>query len=375
VIAHTAESIVNFRGPLVREMVARGLEVFALAPDYDEATKAAVTALGARPIDYSLSRATVNPWRDLRDFLRLRQQLHKLEADITFAYTIKPVIYGTLAARFAGVPSRYVMIEGAGHLFVDDGTISLCRGMVRAVTMVLYALSLSQAKRIFMLNKDDIALFTRWGMASRSKVVLIDGIGLDLEYYRFAPPVFNPICFILVARLLKEKGVYDYIEAARKVRAVCPEARFILLGSIDRNPTSVTYQEVERLKAEGLVEVAGHVSDVRPWLEKASVFVLPSYREGLPRSSQEAMALGRPVIATDVPGCRDTVIEGENGFVVPVRDSAALATAMLKFVYAPKLVAEMGARSRSIAEKRFDVHRINAQILQEIGIMPVNAKS
>jgi len=366
-IAPTALSIINFRGPMVRELITRGVDVFALAPDYDEATRAAVVALGARPIDSSLSRATVNPLRDLRDFFRLRKQLHELRADISFAFTIKPVIYGTLAASLAGVPSRYAMIEGAGHLFTDDGGHSLRRGLVRAITVVLYKLGLGQAKRIFILNNDDIALFTGSRMTSLRKVVHIDGIGLDLDNYHFTPPVLDPICFILVARLLKEKGVYDYIEAAQKVRAVCPAAGFILVGSIDRNPTSVTDQEVETWKEKGLVEVTGHVADVRPWLKKASVFVLPSYREGMPRSTQEAMAMGRPVITTNVPGCRDTVVEGVNGFIVPVRDSVALATAMLKFVKNPALLAEMGIRSRAMAEERFDVRRINSQILEVIG--------
>jgi len=366
-IAHNAQSIVNFRGPLVRELITRGVDVFALAPDYDEVTKAAVVALGARPVEFSLLRAMVNPLRDLRDLCSLREKLRELKADISFAFTIKPVIYGTLAALMAGVPSRYAMIEGAGHLFTDDGIRSIRRGLVRAITVVLYKLGLRQAKRVFMLNSDDIALFTGSQMTSLHKVVHIDGIGLDLDYYYFAPPVLDPVCFILVARLLKEKGVYDYIEAARKVREACPEARFILVGCVDRNPTSVTDQEIKTWKESGLVEVSGHVTDVRPWLKKASVFVLPSYREGMPRSTQEAMAMGRPVITTNVPGCRDTVVEGVNGFIVPVRDSLALATAMLKFVKNPALLAEMGIRSRAMAEERFDVRRINSQILEVIG--------
>ena len=151
------------------------------------------------------------------------------------------------------------------------------------------------------------------------------------------------------------------------MREACPEARFILVGCVDRNPTSVTDQEIGTWKESGWVEVSGHVTDVRPWLKKASVFVLPSYREGMPRSTQEAMAMGRPVITTNVPGCRDTVVEGVNGFIVPVRDSVALATAMLKFVKNPAILAEMGIRSRAMAEERFNVRRINSQILEVIG--------
>jgi len=234
---------------------------------------------------------------------------------------------------------------------------------------MLYSVALGHARRVFMLNKDDVDLFVGSRMVARRKVVLIDGIGLDLKFYRAAPPVLEPICFILVARLLREKGVYEYVEAAKLVKIACPMTRFILVGSIDKNPSSVTAQEVTAWEAEGLIELSGQVSDVRSWLVKASVFVLPSYREGLPRSTQEAMAAGRPVITTDVPGCRDTVVDGMNGFIVPVRDVAALAKAMLKFVNNPELIAEMGAKSRAIAEQRFDVHRINSKILREMDLL------
>lgn len=369
-IAHQAQSLVNFRGPLIRECVARGVAVLALAPDYDDVTRAAVAALGATPVESSLSRATINPWQDLQDFLRLRKQLRQLAVEISFSYTIKPVIYGTLAAAMSGVPSRFALIEGAGHLYTDDGRISLKRVLLRTIVSTLYALALSQAEWVFVLNRDDKALFSRFWPGSSRKIVQLDGIGLDLMHYFTAPVDSNSITFICVARLLREKGIYDYLEAARRVRTVCPSVSFILVGSTDRNPTSVRPEEIEEWRASGLMEIVGHVADVRPWLQRASVFVLPSYREGLPRSTQEAMAMGRAVITTDVPGCRDTVVEGVNGFIVPVRDPASLADAMLRFVQAPQLVARMGANSREIAQRRFDVHRINAQIFEKMDIEP-----
>jgi glycosyltransferase involved in cell wall biosynthesis len=367
-IAHNAYTIINFRGPLIRELVSRGIDVYAFAPDYEEITKEGVIALGASPIQSSLSRATANPLRDICDLVRMWRLLIGLRADMALSYTIKPVIYGTLAARMAGVPDRYAMIEGAGHLFTDDGKISLRRGLLRLITAVLYRIGLSQAKRVFLLNRDDIKLFTSSRMLSEEKAVLIDGIGLDLMHYHVVPPVVDPICFIFVARLLKEKGIYDFIAAAEIVKAAFPDVRFMILGGVDINPTSVTSREVEAWKMSGLVEFLGQVSDVRPWLAQSSVFVLPSYREGLPRSTQEAMATGRPVITTDVPGCRDTVIDGENGFLIPVRDPSALAKAMLRFVSNPQLVVSMGEKSRIVAEARFDVDLINAKVLEIMGL-------
>lgn len=362
-ISNQAFSIINFRGPLVREMVENGMTVFALAPDYTDDTRAAVRALGATPVDSSLSRAGMNPFRDAVDLFRLSLQLSRLHLDATFAYFIKPVIYGTLAARLAGVPRRLAMIEGAGYVFTHDEHVSLKRRSLRLFVSKLYTLGLSQAHRVFLLNSDDKKLFVDMGMVAEEKIQLLDGIGIDLVHYEAASPVTQPVCFILIARLLREKGVYEYIDAARRTKAANPEVRFLLVGDVDHNPGSISEAEARSWSAEGVVEWPGHVTDVREWLKQASVFVLPSYREGLPRSTQEAMAMARAVVTTDVPGCRATVSDGVNGFVVPARNSHALEKAMLKFIEQPELITSMGKMSRELAERRFNVHAINAQIL------------
>lgn len=362
-ITNQAFSITNFRGPLVRAMVQKGVQVFALAPDYDDASRAAVIALGAVPVDCSMARSGTNPVRDVFDLVRLAILLRRLRLDLTFAYFIKPVIYGTLAASLAGVPRRFSMIEGAGYVFTDDIRPSWRRRVLRSFVTWLYKQGLGKASVVFMLNPDDKALFVGEGMVASDKVQLLDGIGLDLDHFRPVPPVLPP-CFVLIARLLREKGVYDFIEAARRVKVLYPAARFLLVGSVDLNPGSVAQAEINAWVAEGVIEWPGQVADVRPWIAQASVFVLPSYyREGLPRSTQEAMAMGRPVITSDAPGCRETVNEGVNGFMVPVRNPEALAKAMMDFVRQPDLIDSMGTESRAMAERRFDVHKINAQIL------------
>lgn len=368
IIANQAFSISNFRGPLIREMVSRGVTVYALAPDYDDASRAAVAALGALPVDSSMSRTGMNPFRDVLDMLRLAIQLRRLKLDATFSYFIKPVIYGTLAARLACVPKRFAMIEGAGYVFIESDKSSLRRNVLRTLVTQLYRLGLNQAQRVFMLNQDDKKLFVKSGMVNAAKVQLIDGIGLDLDYFQVVPLAFQTTCFILVARLLREKGVYDYVDAARRVKVIHPDARFLLLGNVDLNPGSIPEEKVHAWVTEGVVEWPGQVSDVRSWIAEASVFVLPSYREGLPRSTQEAMAMGRPIITTDMPGCRETVVEGVNGFMVPVRNPEALAQAMLYFIEQPSLIPQMGAESRRMAEEKFDVHKINAEILAAMGI-------
>jgi glycosyltransferase involved in cell wall biosynthesis len=368
-ITSQAFSLHNFRGPLIRALVHKGVKVFALAPDYNEASRAEVIALGAEPLDAPMSRAGMNPLKDARDLWRLRQQLVKLRVDASFTYFIKPVIYGTLAARLAGISRRFAMIEGAGYVFIDQDDASFLRRLLRFILMGLYRFALQSASLVFLLNLDDYALFVDGGMVAADKVVLLNGIGVDLDYFSPQPVNFEPICFMMAARLLRTKGVYDYIAAARLVKAQYPEIRFLLLGSVDVNPDSLAQSEIDGWVAEGLIESPGHVADVTYWLKQTSVFVLPSYyREGIPRSIMEAMAMQRPVITTDTVGCRDMVEDGVNGFKVPMRNPEALSKAMLAFVEHPQWIEQMGKASRMMAENKYDVNQVNAKILSDMKI-------
>ncbi|MBC7344613.1 MAG: glycosyltransferase family 4 protein [Clostridia bacterium] len=369
ILGNQAFSLVNFRGLLIRAMVEKGHKVLALAPDYDETTRERVKALGAEPIDYSLSRTGLNPLRDVLDFLRLCFLLRKLRPDVVLAYAMKPVIYGTLAAWMARVPRRFALIEGLGYSFTPAGEKEgLKKKIVRNIVQILCRLSLPRATKVFFLNRDDFSEFISLRIVSEEKAFLLGPIGVDLQHFNFAPPVKKPVTFLLAARLLREKGVVEFAEAARIIKRKYPETRFILLGGLDTNPGAISRAEVESWVRDGVLEWPGHVDDVRPWISQASVFVLPSYREGVPRSIQEAMAMGRPVITTDAPGCRETVIEGVNGFLVPVRDVDALVRAMERFILEPELIERMGKESRRLAEERFDVHKINGLFLREMGL-------
>ncbi len=353
----------------MRCLVLKGIKVYALAPDYDDASRAGVLALGVEPVDAPMSRAGMNPLKDAYDVWRLSRQLRKLQVDASFAYFIKPVIYGTLAAAFASVPKRFAMIEGAGYVFIEQHDPYYFRRFLRFVLMGLYRLALGFADRVFLLNTDDQQLFVESGMVAAQKVVLLNGIGVDLDYFSPRAPQISPVCFIMSARLLRSKGVCDYVSAARQVKALHPEVRFLLLGSPDVNPDSLTQAEIDNWVAEGIIECPGHVADVRDWLAQASVFVLPSYyREGVPRSIMEAMSMQRPVITTNVAGCRDTVQEGMNGFILPIRNPGLLAKSMLAFIEQPQMIETMGRESRLMAETQFDVIKINAQILSKMNI-------
>jgi glycosyltransferase involved in cell wall biosynthesis len=367
IIASQAFSLHNFRGPLICDLVAAGITVYALAPDYDDHSRAVVTALGAVPVDFEMSRTGISPWRDGRALLDLTVLLRHLKPDVTLGYFIKPVIYGTLAAWLAGVPRRVAMIEGLGYVFTPSGDrITWRRKLLKALVSKLYKFSLGKAHQVILLNRDDLAYLVKSRLLDESKALILGGIGVELADWPRVPALSRPVTFLLVARLLREKGIVEYAHAAREVKLQHPCVRFLLLGALDPNPGGLREEEIQAWVAEGLLEWPGHVA-VKPWLEQASVFVLPSYREGFPRSSQEAMAMGRPVITTDVPGCRDTVQEGVNGFLVPVRDVHALADAMLRFVRDPGLIETMGGKSRDFAEVNFDVHKINRRLLKVLG--------
>ena len=355
-------------------MAGRGINVLALAPDYDEATRTAVRELKAEPVDFSLSRTGMNPLRDAADMLRLALLLRRLKPDIVLGYAIKPVIYGTLAAWLAGVPQRFAMIEGLGYVFIPpEGSEPLKRRALRGAVRILYAMALRSASLVFFLNKDDIDEFSKSRIIPLAKTFLLGGIGVDLDEWRPAPIVTEPVTFLLAARLLREKGIMVYAEAARLVKQRHQDARFFLIGSLDTNPGALSRKEVEAWVTKGILEWPGRVPDVRLWMAKASVFVLPSYyREGVPRSTQEAMAMARPVITTDAPGCRETVVDGKNGFLVPARDAKALAEAMERFILQPELIERMGEASRKMAEERFDVHKVNRLILEKMGIDEIN---
>nr|WP_269144711.1 glycosyltransferase family 4 protein [Devosia faecipullorum] len=364
-VGNQAFGLLNFRAALIQRLVRDGHEVTALVPDYTASSRAAVVALGATPMDHSISRNGVNPLRDFRATWQLRQTLRRIAPDVVLSYTVKPVVFGTLAAWLAGAKRRFALIEGLGHAFIHSETLKqrLLQGFVSS----LYRVALGRADRTLFLNRDDETEFTRRSIVPPGRSVVVGTIGVDLRQWRAAPPVSDPVTFLFIGRLLFEKGVAEFVEAARQVRRDFPATRFVLVGDVDTNPSSIDRETVLDWVASGLLDWPGH-TDVRPWIARSSVFVLPSYREGFPRATQEAMAMGRAVITTDVPGCRETVIEDNNGFLVPPRDAVALATAMRHFLERPELIDMMGRKSREVAEKRFDIERANDRILAAMGM-------
>lgn len=367
VIGGWPPSLVNFRGKLLEAMRALGHEVITCAGGDDPDVAARLNKMGVLYLPLHLDRTGINPLRDLGLLVKLIRLMRAERPDVVLAYTIKPIIYGLLAARFIGVKQRFALVTGLGYAFIAD--VSLKQRLIGWLAARLYKLALKNAATVFFQNNDDLALFQkRKILSSKAKTVRVMGSGVDLHHFAPMPLPERPVVFLLIARLLADKGIREYVEAARIVHHKYPKARFALLGPYDVNPAAIEPVEVQSWVKEGVIEYWGETNDVTSFIGRCTVYVLPSYREGMPRSVLEAMSMRRPIITTDVPGCRDTVIDGKNGYLVPVKDISALALAMMKMLSPNAPLAEMGKESRLLAEQHFGVSSVNRVILDSMGL-------
>ena len=364
IVGNYGPSLYSFRGRLMAELVKRGYRVLGCAPELDQDTQDRLMSLGVETRDLPMRRGATNPLDDLRLFWRLYRFFRTERPDVVLTYTIKPVVYGNMAARLACVPRKASIIAGLGSSFPVNGGVRL----VGAVAKSLYALAMQACDIVCFQNPDDLNVFYDQGLISRAdEAHVVSGSGVDLSEYPVAPLPPRPR-FILVGRMIAEKGVREFRSAAANLRVRHPGASFALAGWCDTdNPGGIAREEIDKWVADGDIDYLGAVSHVRSLLADASVFVLPSYyREGTPRTILEAMSMGRAIITTDSPGCRETVMDGINGFLLPVRDVAALEDAMERFIDDPELQVAMGHESRRLCEERFDVNIVNDHILSSL---------
>lgn len=364
VLASYAPSLVNFRGPLIQSLIDAGHTVVTAAPEMTEPLHDQLRAMGAIPHQIDLSRNNLSVLGDIRYCLNINSLIRKHQPDLLFSYTIKPNIWGALAAAMAGVAS-IGMVTGLGTAFtVSDAPQSAKKRLAFTVARRLYRWSSSFNTRIIFQNPDDLKDFIEAGcLRDQSKAALVDGSGVDMTHFTPVPPARKPV-FLMIARLLRNKGVLEYAAAAKILRARYPEARFRLVGPLDPGIDGIDSADLEAWVADGTIDYVGAVEDVRPHLAEAMVYVLPSYREGTPRSVLEAMSMGRAIVTTDAPGCRETIRDSVEGYLVPVGDSEALAAAMERFLRDPELAATMGAKAHERALTKYDVHRINRVMIE-----------
>ena len=360
-----APSLTNFRGPLIREMARAGHRVFAVAPGLTDEIGDRIRALGGIPVEIDLGRGSLNPLRALATTRQFRALIRKLRPDVVIAYTVTPIVLGAAAAKSEGVSRFVALITGLGYAFT--GGREPKRLLSRLLGLLMYRRALRRADIALFQNPDDREEFGRLGLLpARLPTGIVNGSGVDLDHFQPAPLPDRP-SFLMIARFLKDKGVREYGEAAARLKRNHPEVEVALAGWLDDSPDAIDASDLDRFAAAGLT-LLGRLDDVRPAIAAASVYVLPSYREGTPRSVLEAMAMGRAIITTDAPGCRETAIDGDNGFLVPPRDADGLHRAMLRFVEQPELAAPMGLRSRRLAEQKYDVTEVSRALMKYAGL-------
>lgn len=375
IIASYPASILKFRGPLIKALQDKGFEVHIAAPEFNSHPEEikALKKLGYILHGIPMQRTGTNPLKDATALLSLYFIMKKVKPSHILAYTIKPVIYGTLAAKVARIPNRFALITGLGYAFQQVEETGQ-RSNLQKLIHVLYKQALTQTSKVFFQNTDDLNLFKKMKLISSvTPTIIVNGSGVDIAEYKVAPfPITADnrpeLRFLLIARLLKAKGIKEYAKAAEIIKTKYPQVQFNLVGWVDDNPDSIKQQELDHWIENKTINFWGKLADVKPAIAESSVYVLPSYREGIPRTVLESMAMGRPIITTDTPGCRETVIDGYNGYLVKVKSVDDLVQAMQKFINHPDLIREMGKASRILAEEKFDVHAVNQVMLQEMGL-------
>ena len=357
-------TLINFRLDLMLEMIRLGHQVIAVGNESADKWEKILRPYGIEYRFIKMQRNGLNPVRDFFSFIQLVKLLKKERPDRVFTSQAKMVLYGGLASHFLGITEVYPLIAGLGSVFLAS---SLKGRILKNILMCGYRLSLRKSPSVFFQNQDDASFFIDNKIVPSDRIVFLNGSGVNLD--RFAKQPFpGTFGFLCVCRIIRDKGVMEYLSACRMVRKQHSEVRCLLVGPFDSNPSALKPDEIQPYIDDGSIEYFGEQTDVRPYLAQCNVYVLPSYREGTPKSVLEAMSCGKAIITTDAPGCRETVIGGQNGFLVPVKDAKAVAEKMLFLFQNPDICEQMGNEGRRIAEQRFDVRLVNQVILRTMQI-------
>lgn len=360
-VVNAPEFFLSHRLPIALAAREAGYEVHVATANGDAVR--AIRRSGFIHHTVAIARSGQNPLAELGSIIGLYQLFREIRPDLVHLITIKPVLYGGIAARLAAVPAVVAAVSGLGTVFVAQSTAARAR---RALVSWLYRLAFSQRRlAVIFQNPDDRDGLLAIGAVEQGQVRMIRGSGVNLASYPFVPEPKGTIIVVMAARLLRDKGVYEFVEAARLLKTRGVEVVMRLIGAPDPgNPTSVEKSEVDGWAAEGVVELPGFRTDVAKQYQAANIVCLPSYREGLPKSLVEAAACGRAVVTTDVPGCRDAITPGETGLLVPVRNAVALADAIQSLIEDCDLRKKMGQAGRALAEDSFAIEKIVDQHLR-----------
>ena len=362
VVSPKNRTVYNFRGDLIRKIISCGHEVIVTGPNRIDVEK--IEALGARFVELANDKNGINPVADLKYLCGLLGLFRREKPDVVFGYTSKPVIYGSVAARLVKVPRIAAMVTGAGYAFTAK---SLKAKIIKIIMSFLYRLAFRCTDVVIFQNGDDKQQFVEAHLVKESKCRLVNGSGVNLEKFSVAPYP-EQITFFMLSRVMYSKGIREYLQACEIVKEKYPQVRCMLLGACEGIQDSLAEEDLAPYLEREILEYFGETEDVAAYYRECSVYVLPSYREGTPRTVLEAMAMGRAVITTDTPGCRETVIDGQTGYLVPARDGDAVAEKMIAFIEHPEHVAEMGRASREYCRRKFDVKKVNEAMCQYLWV-------
>ncbi len=352
----------NFRGDLVKKIIAAGYEVIITGPNRDNFDK--VEELGAKFVEIPMNKNGVNPLKDFAYMNALRKLFKKEKPDVILGYTSKPVIYGSLAGKLAGVPHKVAMVTGAGYAFTAKTKKAK---IIKLIMSILYKIGFICADTVIFQNSDDKQEFIKERLVKENKSYIVNGSGVNMEKFA-TEPYPEKITFFMLSRVMYSKGIREYLEACKIVKEKHPEVRCMLLGACEGIQDSLSQSDLDTYIENGIIEHFGETDNVADYYKQCSVYVLPSYREGTPRTVLEAMSMGRPIITTDAPGCRETVIDGKTGFLVPTHNGQAVAEKMIEFIKNPELIETMGKASLEYCKNKFDVKKVNEDMCKYLRI-------
>lgn len=362
IVSSKNKNLFNFRGDLIKDMICHGHEVYATGPNNHHIED--VMAVGIKRFyEIPSVRDNTSIVNDLKYLFRLKKTIREIKPDLVFGFNIKPVVYGSIAARMEKVPHIYAMVTGLGRVY-SSGGIKI--SFIRFITNLLYRIALRGCNQVIFQNHQDIDDLVRAGCLPEWKARVVNGSGVNMERFKRTAFPEKPV-FLMVSRVIREKGVLEYCAAAKILQQDHPEARCILLGGFDASIGALAQEDLQEYLDDGSIELAEEVKDPVDFYELSSVFVLPSYyREGLPRTILEAMSCGRPVITTDWVGCREPIQDGVNGFLVPIKDRVTLAEKMA-VLCDMNTARTMGEASYRICKEKFEVSIVNQQMREILG--------
>jgi glycosyltransferase involved in cell wall biosynthesis len=346
------------------DFIALGYEVVLIAPEKNDFLKEIFEGHPVRYIQVDFDRTGINPIKDIRTIKELTNIMRKEKPDITYAFGgAKAAIYTTIASSRTEVKLNYCMINGLGSIYRGKG---IKNTIIERIMTRLFKYSLNKSDGVLFQNNDDLKVFIDKGIIKQNKCKIVNGSGVNTAKFPYSKVKTDRIVFLFIGRLLRDKGIYEFVKAAQEIKKNRKDIEFWVLGDYDSNPTSVSPKEMNEWIKSSTIKYFGRQDNIYYYYESASVFVLPSYHEGTPRTNLEAMAVGRAIITTDAPGCRDTVIDMKNGFIVPPKDVASIVDKMNFLIEHPDIIKKMGDESHILATNKYDVNKVNRSILDFI---------